>query len=312
MIKLALLRIACLSLLFIYLGCSDSDPNPVEPFIPIEDGMALIPAAGAIFQMGSDNAFADELPVHQVSFSRDFWMNITEVTQADYDAVMSAGYVEYFTPSWRELYGVGDDYPAYELSWNDAALYCNAKSNADGLDTVYTYTAINGIPGGLCELNDIDTDFTKNGFRLPTEAEWEFACRAGAATDLYWDKNVNPYPSNEADSIEIGNYAVWSGNSWSFGSDDDQYGNHPVASKSPNGYGLYDMSGNAAEWTNDWVEDYSAAPVTDPRGGNDGWHNVRGGCWGNEPTYLRSANRTFDAPGYFFGYVGFRVVRTDQ
>lgn len=190
---------------------------------------------------------------------------------------------------------------------------CNARSNRDGLDSVYTYTAINGSPGGLCELADAETDFTKNGYRLPTEAEWEFACRANTQTDFYWNKNHDPYPANAADSTEIDEYAVWSNNSWSLGIDDSEnYGNHPVGSKTPNDYGLYDMTGNVFEWVNDWFEDYSATSVTDPKGGESSWRFVRGGCWGNDPIYLRSANRTFDAPGYYYAYVGFRVVRPVQ
>ena len=281
-----------------------------ESETPAPEGMVLIPSGNVSFQMGSENGFADELPIHQVSFTSDFWMDITEVTQADYDEVMGNAFPEYFTPSWRETYGVGDNYPAYELEWGDAALYCNARSKRDGLDTVYTYSSIDGTPGGLCQLVDVVTDFSANGYRMPTEAEWEFACRGNVGTDFYWNRDFDPYPATEADSIEIGEYTVWSGNSWSYGIDDtEHYGNHPVASKSPNGFGLYDMCGNISEWINDWYEEYSAESITDPRGGENTWHMARGGSWGNDPIYLRSANRTFDAPGYFYAYVGFRTVR---
>ncbi|MCF7809631.1 formylglycine-generating enzyme family protein [bacterium] len=263
--------------------------------------------------MGSTEGFSDEAPVHQVNFTQDFWMGNTEVTQAQYDDVMDEAFAEYFTPTWRETYGVGDDYPAYELEWGDAVLYCNALSVREGFDTVYTYSTINGSPGGLCGLSDVQTDFTKNGYRLPTEAEWEFACRGNTDKDFYWGKDFDPYPASASDSAEIGEYAVWSANSWSFGIDDnDNYGNHPVASKLPNSYGLYDMSGNVYEWINDWFEDYTSAAVVDPTGGENTWHFVRGGCWGNSPTYLRCTNRTFDCPGYYYAYVGFRVVRSVQ
>ncbi len=297
----------------LFISCDD-DSNPVvvdpDPFTP--DGMVLIQSKDQSFQMGSDwsiRIFPDEQPIHTVSFTYNFWMDTTEVTQSDYDSVMSAYYADYVSPNWFETFGLGDEYPAYDVYWGDAVLYCNARSRRDGLDTVYTYTAINGIPGSQSDLDGVVADFNVNGYRLPTEAEWEFACRAGSYTDLYWGKDCNPYPETSEDSLEFSDNAVWYGNAWLYGVDSPEYGTHPVGTKTPNGNGLYDMAGNLYEWVHDWYGEYSAEDVTDPTGPAEGpWHFVRGGSWGNYSEYLRSSNRTFDNPGYMYYFIGFRVV----
>jgi formylglycine-generating enzyme len=294
---------------FIFIACSEEDDpaNNPQGFIPA--GMVLIHADGQSFQMGSSAGSEDEQPVHTVSFTHDFWMDSTEVTQSEYDSIMAASYADYASPSWHSPYGVGEEYPAYATNWGDAVLYCNARNRLDGLDSVYTYSGIDGTPGNMCELENVLVDYTKNGYRLPTEAEWEFACRGGTDTDYYWGKEYDPYPSTAGDSTEIGDYAVWSENSWVFGADASEFGIHPASSKMPNAYGLYDMAGNIFEWCNDWYGDYTSASVTDPTGPDSGeWHRLRGGSWGNSAFYLRSSNRTFANPDYIYYFVGFRVV----
>jgi len=289
------------------ISCSDDTNNDTETM----PGMVLIEAANASFVMGSENGFMDETPLHNVSFTNDFWMDETEVTQAHYDSVMIAAYDEYFTPSWNDSYGAGDDFPAYEIAWGDAALYCNALSRFAGLDSVYTYSAINGTPGYLCELDNVTSDISKNGYRLPTEAEWEFACRGNVDNDYYWQKDYDPYPANAADSTEFNENAVWYGNSWQYGTDDPQFGNHPVKQLLPNAFGIYDMSGNVYEWTNDWYGEYSEDSQIDPTGAETvSYHVIRGGSWANHAEYLRSANRSFTSPCYYYYLMGFRTVRT--
>lgn len=289
-------------------ACSD-DSTTSEIDNEIVDGMVLIEAKNVSFEMGSENGFDDEMPLHQVEFSNDFLMDETEVTQAEYDSVMSIAYTDYFTPTWNEAYGLSDEHPAYEINWGDAALYCNALSRFAGLDTVYSYSEISGTPGYLCELIDVDADLTKNGYRLPTEAEWEFACRAGTDTDYFWGKDYDPYPANAADSTEFDQYAIWLGNSWQFGTDDPAFGTHTVKSTLPNSFGLYDMAGNVYEWCHDWYGTYSEDAQLDPTGPESGeWHAIRGGSWANNATFLRSANRTFTAPCYYYYLLGFRTV----
>ena len=263
--------------------------------------------------MGSENGLHGEQPVHTVSFTHNFWMDTTEVTQGSYDSFMSLSYSGYYTPTWQFAFGLGDDYPAYSIYWGDAVLYCNALSRSEGLDSVYTYTAINGTPGSLCYLENVSTDFTKNGYRLPTEAEWEFACRAGSTNDFYWGKDYDPYPSTAEDSAEVNSFAVWSVNSWIFGVGDPEYGTHQVGTKQPNAFGLYDMSRNVYEWCHDWYGEYSGESQVNPSGPASGsWHSVRGGSWGTNAIHLRSANRTFTSPDYQYYFLGFRCVRKQQ
>jgi formylglycine-generating enzyme required for sulfatase activity len=294
------------------ISCAD-DKTEDEQMEPPYGGMVLVTSGGKSFVMGSQVGGADELPLHSVSFTADFWMDETEVTQLEYDRLMSEAYSDYITTDWHEPYGLGDEYPAYSLYWGDAVLYCNARSRASGLDSVYTYSEILGTPGGLCELVDPVTDFSADGFRLPTEAEWEYACRAGSSHDFYWDRDHDPYPATEADSSEIDTQAIWWSNSWSLGVDDPLFGAYPVASRTANGYGLYDMAGNLYEWCHDWYGPYGSEDVTDPTGAASGsWHTVRGGSWGNDVYYLRSSNRTFHVPDYAYYFIGFRAVASAE
>jgi formylglycine-generating enzyme required for sulfatase activity len=239
-------------------------------------------------------------------------MDSTEITQGLYDRIMKQRYPAYLAPPWTAMYGLGADYPAYLVEWGDAVLFCNARSESEGLEPVYSYTAIIGTPGNGCRLENPDADLTRNGYRLPTEAEWEYACRSGVASDYSWGRNHGAYPLSTADSLEFASHAVWGGNSWYLSSDHADFGTARVASRRPNAFGLYDMHGNLWEWCHDWYDPdyYSNAPALDPAGPPHGdWHSLRGGSWGNDAVHLRSSNREFSAPDYLFYFIGFRTVR---
>jgi formylglycine-generating enzyme required for sulfatase activity len=298
---------------------SKSNPWIISSYPDEVNGMTRILAKDRDFEMGQPDpniggkgASASEQAVHTVSFAFDFWMDRTEVTQKDYADVMSAAYPDFVKPAWPAKYGAGDDYPAYSLSWADAVLYCNARSKKETLDTVYKYTGATGKPGEVTfKFTGVSADLTKNGYRLPTEAEWEYSCKGGTFTDFSWGRDFASYPSTFLDSIEMNSYEIWRALSWDKGSASADYGAHPVAEKIYNFYHLYDLAGNLSEYCHDYRSDfYGYANVTDPAGPATGdAHVIRGGNWGSDPVYLRSANRTFSAPDSSFFFIGFRTVK---
>jgi formylglycine-generating enzyme required for sulfatase activity len=234
----------------------------------------LVTVTGGTFQMGSTIGGVDEKPVHPVTLSA-FMVGRYEVTQAQYQAVMGSN------PSSV----TGDtSHPVETVTWYNAVAFCNALSAREGLAQVYT---INGTT--------VTADWTRNGYRLPTEAEWEFAARGGTLSQSY------TYPgSNDVNSVAW--YIANAGST-----------THPVGAKAPNELGLYDMSGNVWEWCWDWYGSYSSGGQTNPIGPDSGTYRVmRGGSLGNPAERMRSTARdigTPSTPGYTGG---FRVVRRDE
>jgi formylglycine-generating enzyme required for sulfatase activity len=197
----------------------------------------------------------------------------------------------------------GKAWPVEDVNWYDAAWFCNKLSMLSGLDTVYTYSGIYQ-GSGYDTLTSVAINYSKNGYRLPTEAEYEYANRAGTTTDYYWGRNYPP--TTHADTFAIDSNAVWYYN--------PPTGTQLVATKKPNAWGLYDMSGNLWEWCNDWYGSYSATSQTNPTGAASGSYRVlRGGSWyGGDARVLCAAFRS----GYvypvsaslLYGDVGFRIV----
>jgi formylglycine-generating enzyme required for sulfatase activity len=239
-----------------------SSTPPVPGLVPIQPGT---------FQMGSNAANAapyynnsNQQPVHAVTLSYTFWMGATEVTQAQYQALMGTN------PSGFP----GANNPVEAVSWNNAVAYCAALTTQQA--------ALGNVPAGY-------------QYRLPTEAEWEYACRAGTTTEF------NTGAALFCNDAKFG-YSYHSNSSCNSSSP------VPVGSYAPNAWGLYDMHGNVWEWCLDSYASYTAGAVTDPfvTGGPD--RGLRGGSWGNYSNFCRSAYRYFNVPGYTNDYVGFRVV----
>lgn len=266
-------------------GC-DRIPNDLGVLPDIKTGAItrqMVPIAGGTFTMGSNNTLDNRAsPPHQVTLS-PFFMDNAEISQAQYQAVMG------INPS---ALGPDTNRPAESMTWYDAVLYCNARSKRDSRDTVYSYTGLSGIAGDGCTgLTNISIDYTKNGYRLPTEAQWEYACRAGTTSAYYW-----------GDNTALGYY-------WSAANSDST--THASGQKIPNSLGLYDMSGNVWEWCSDWYGGlYSSSAQTDPTGAASGLYRmIRGGSFeSSNAEDLHSAYRTYLVPGERFYDVGFRCV----
>ncbi|MDR1899744.1 MAG: SUMF1/EgtB/PvdO family nonheme iron enzyme [Treponema sp.] len=238
------------------------------PERPAPEDLVRVP--GGTFTMGSppsEPGGDDDKVQHQVTVSA-FYMGKYEVTQKEYQALMGNNPSEF----------KGDTLPVERVSWFDAVKYCNARSLKEGLDPAYT---ING--------ETVAWNRNAGGYRLPTEAEWEYACRAGTTAPFY--------TGNSADAA--GWYKDNSGGK-----------THPAGQKQPNRWGLYDMHGNVHEWCWDWFGAYSGAAQTDPAGAASGSYRVlRGGSWGSGAQYLRSANRGDYTPSNRLNNSGFRLVR---
>jgi formylglycine-generating enzyme required for sulfatase activity len=240
--------------------------------------LKLIPAGE--FLMGSPDddkdAKNDEKPQHRVRITRPFYLGVYEVTQAPYEAVMGSN------PS---LFRANDRHPVDNVSWLDAVKFCNKLGEMEGRPPCYE------IEGGNVRV----LDWSRPGYRLPTEAEWEYACRANAPT-------VTRYSFGD-DEASLGEFAWFSGNS------DDQ--THPVGKKRPNGLGLFDMYGNVWEWCWDGYGEgyYRKFGEDDPRGLDGAASRVlRGGGWRSGPRRARSAIRYRDEPGIRDFNLGFRLA----
>ncbi len=225
---------------------------------------------GGTFQMGSNSGDSDEKPVHSVTVS-DFYIGKYEVTQTEWKEVMGNN------PSFRK----GDNFPVEKVSWYDAVEFCNKKSRAKGLTPCYTGSGKN-----------ITCNFNANGYRLPTEAEWEYAARGGNKSKGYTYSGSNT----------IGNVAWYNNNSG--------ITTHPVGKKHPNELGIYDMSGNVFEWCWDWKGSYGSSSQTNPTGASDGSRRVRrGGSLYSVAMYCRVAIRHHSIPDLTLNYIGFRLLR---
>jgi len=255
-----------------------SAPAPAK-LVTNSIGMQLVGIEPGEFLMGSPEsdtgADSDEKPQHRVRITKAFSLGIHEVTQGQYQAVMGE------TPS---SFKGSDDLPVENVSWFDAIKFCNKLSEREQRVAYYRIDGAEvAVAGG-------------NGYRLPTEAEWEYACRAGSAT-------VYPFGN---DAGNLGEHA------W-YDRDSDSK-THPVGQKRPNAWGLYDMLGNVCEWCADGYDKnyYASSLAADPRGASGAWYRVFRGGGLFMARLCRPASRYGDMPVRRGLYLGFRVAAVQE
>jgi formylglycine-generating enzyme required for sulfatase activity len=266
-------------LLLIVAGCggqNSEEQHPGPQVIRTKCGMDMVALAPGQFSMGADDGPIDAKPAHLVKV-QGFLMDQHEITQEVYQSVLGKN------PSRRK----NPQNPVEQVTWSAAAQFCNARSFQEGLTPCYN-------------TNTWECDFSATGYRLPTEAEWEYGCRAGAGTRFYFGDNPD----------ELKSYAWFDGNS--------QSKPHPVGQRKPNPWGLYDMEGNVWEWCNDFYAPkyYRDSPGDNPRGPQHGEKRIlRGGAWSSSADDCSSWVRNCDEPGLTdicltMDSNGFRCVRS--
>lgn len=288
--------------------------NADGKYVKVGD-MVLIPEGsfmmGATTNVGHESS-SEELPQHKVSVSA-FYMDKYEVTSnlwvEVYTWATNKGYS--FGVAWRAK---GATHPVHSVDWHHAIAWCNARSQRDGFmpcytnanGTVFTNAASSTFTGGC--------NWSANGYRLPTEAEWEKAARGGVANRRFPWEDVNTIQHARANYTVVSviyDTSPTTGNHPSYKTGAEPY-TSPVGSFAPNGYGLYDMAGNVWEWCWDWYVDtyYSSSPATDPRGPTSGSYRVfRGSSWSTYAVWARVANRRSNNPGSADHTIGFRCAR---
>jgi len=259
-------------------GAHQADSGLVE--ITTKSGAQMVYLAGGEFKMGTDRGNPDEAPAHQVKVSA-LLMDKFEVTQDMFKRAQLPN------PShWQE----NAQKPVERVRWRDAKRYCNERSLLEQLEPCYNE-----------KTPDWDCNYAASGYRLPTEAEWEYACRAGTEGDYDFDR-----------MDKLRQYAWFS--------EDAEQKTHVVGQKKPNGFGIYDLYGNVSEWCEDVYSPtyYKESPVSDPPGpaspGKDVKRVIRGGSWKTSAEQCRvtarQGQRTGDTDACFStDFCGFRCVR---
>ena len=259
----------------------DVDQNNSQFKFVLAPAMEMVFVKGGSFQMGDSfgDGGDDEKQVHKVTVS-DFYISKYEVTFAEYDAFCEeSGKAKPGDWGW----GRGER-PVINVSWYDAVEFCNWLSRKQGFSPAYRI-----------DKRVVTRQVNANGYRLPSEAEWEYACRGGSRSAHYKYSG-----SNDVDDV-----------AWYYSNAGGQ--THPVGTKQPNELRLYDMGGNVSEWCADWYDRnyYHNSPAKDPQGPNNGTRRVlRGGSWVDEPFVVRAALRDLNYPALRNIYVGFRCART--
>jgi formylglycine-generating enzyme required for sulfatase activity len=280
----------------------------------VPTGMVLIPAG--VFAMGATTnagheSYDDEKPQHTVHVSA-FYLDRYEVTKAQWDDVYNWATKHGY--QWYDNHGLGKapDHPVHTVDWFDCVKWCNARSEKEGLTPCYT---LNGEVYRAGYPDPILCDWLANGYRLPTEAEWEKAARGGAAYRRFPWSDSCKIQHTRANYYSEEWYAYDTSPTRGYHPDYDEGATpytSPVGSFPANGYGLYDMAGNVWEWCWDWysAEYYSTTPDTDPTGPATGSDRVlRGSSWHDRALEARNAYRFRYDPFDDLDMFGFRCAR---
>lgn len=281
---------------------TDIEAKSLSSPSPSPDQMVFV--QGGTFEMGDvwGNGNSSEKPVHTVTIN-SYYISRYEVTLKEYDAFCLATGRDL---AHNERWG-GPKIPVVNVSWYDAIEYCNWRSEHEQLEKVYSIDKSMKDPNNMDDSDNlkwmITVNWSANGYRLPTEAEWEYAARSRGGK-IKWagtsdEANLHSY-SNHYDRVYNGMR-----DAFEFAS--------PIGSFRANGLGIFDLSGNVSEWCWDWYDSnyYAKSPNTNPFGPNSGSYRVlRGGSWRHLPTRLRSINRNQAFPADYYDFVGFRISRS--
>ncbi|MCX6155444.1 MAG: formylglycine-generating enzyme family protein [Candidatus Kapabacteria bacterium] len=287
-------------ILFLY-SCSHTSTNPQQNKLDLKatkNPVITVTIPSGSFNMGntgSYSGFDDEKPIHKVNFMRTLNFGIFEITQTQWKEIMGSNPSRF----------IGDSLPVENVSFRDAINFCNKLSVINGLQNCY-------------KISDsiVYCDWGANGWRIPSEAEWEYACKAGSNTDFY--NGILTHPSFSPLDENLDKIAWYSGNA-AYGLDTGNYyeGTRPVGLKQANQFGLYDMIGNVLEWVWDEYMPYKFGDIYDnpttltninaPR-------TPRGGCWDGNADVCRSSNRQLSSGcgnGLCYVSFGLRIVRKE-